>query len=138
MTCLTASLSDEETGKMFSGWWTWYVELLRRRTNALSDNCKSLGAIQKVCHRKNPNFWPLLPLLSPFALTPSPPWLGQCLTEHIRMRRSHIEWKQKRRINKKTMFYLFKTSETIDSKSENSRSKSISENIIVYMNNPHI
>ena len=96
------------------------------------------GAIQKVFHRKNPNFWPPSPpchRLSPFALTPLPPChhlnsdklldpklaeksLGLCLTEHIRMQKSHIEWQQKSRIKKKTMFHVFKTSETVVSKSE--------------------
>ena len=44
--------------------------------------------------------------------------LSLCLTEHIRMSKSHIEWQQESRINKKTMFYVFKTSETDVSKSE--------------------
>ena len=73
--------------------------------------------------------------LSPFAFTPSSPChhpnsdklldpklaeksLGLCLTEHIRMPKSHTEWQQKSRINKKTMFNVFKTSETVVSKSE--------------------
>ena len=34
---------------------------------------KSLGAIQKVCHRKSPDFWLPCHRLSSFALTPLPP-----------------------------------------------------------------
>ena len=30
----------------------------------------------------------------------------------------HIEWQQKSKINKKTMYHVFKTSETVVSKSE--------------------
>ena len=44
--------------------------------------------------------------------------LGLCLTEHIRMPKSHTEWHQKSRINKKTMFYVLKTFDTVVSKSE--------------------
>ena len=33
--------------------------------------------------------------------------------KNTRMSKSHTEWQQKSRITKKTMFYMFKTSETV-------------------------
>ena len=67
------------------------------------------GSIQKVCHRKNPNFCPPSPLVTVchhFPWPPSPPChhpnsdklfdsklakesLGLCLTEYIRVPKSH-------------------------------------------------
>ena len=93
--------------------------------------------------------------LSPFALTSLPPchhpnsdklfnpklaekFLGLCLAEHIRMPKSHTEWQQKSRINKKTMFLCLKPLIQSSAKVKSSRSQSISENIIIDMNNLHI
>ena len=92
----------------------------------------ALGPFKKYVTMKIPIFNPLLPChsLSPFALIPSRPYhhpnstkffdpkwaeksLGLCLTEHIRMPKSYTEWQEKSRTNKKTMFYVFKTSDTI-------------------------
>ena len=92
------------------------------------------GPFKKYVTVKIPIFDPPSPL-SPFALTPSLPChhsnsdklcdpklaeksLGLCLTEHIQMPKSHAEWQQKSKISKKIMFYVFKTSETVVSKSE--------------------
>ena len=103
-------------------YWDWILKT--------SLTCKE--PFQKVCHRSTTDFSPPPPLshFVTICLYPPPPChhpnsaklfdpkladksLELCLTEHIRMPKSFTEWQQKSKINKKTMFYVFKTPETV-------------------------
>ena len=112
----------------------WYLTL-RIRKQVLQ---YTKGPFKKYVTAKIPNSDPPPPLVTichRLPWPPSPPChhpnsdklfylklaeksLGLCLNKHMRMPKSHTKWQQKSRINKKTMFYVFKTSETVVSKSE--------------------